>query len=96
MTAAPATTRRPSRRDLALDLALAVGLTLLVAYFVSATQPFFALRGGPIPVPERGRPGFLGHGATLLSYALVVLSFMPLALRRLYPAAVLAVVTAAG
>lgn len=92
MTQVPATRPAPTRRELLLDVALAVGLTLLAVFFLSE-HPIFALRGIPIPVPRRGGADFMRVAPSLLSYALVVLSFLPLALRRRYPGTVLSVVT---
>lgn len=86
---------RPTSRELLLDAAIAVGLTLFAASLMTVSHPFAGLRGGPIPVPQRGGPEFLRHGPTLMSYLLVALSFLPLALRRVAPVAVLVVTTLA-
>jgi signal transduction histidine kinase len=91
----PTTRSAPTRRELLLDVLLAVGLAL-VAAFLLTRHPGLAVRGMPIPVPRRGGPDFLRIAASPVSYMLVTLSFLPLALRRLYPGAVLVVVAIAA
>jgi hypothetical protein len=95
MTAAPVTRPALTRRELLLDVAFAVGLALFAVLLLSEHQ-VFVLRGAPIPMPRRGGIDFRRIGPSVLSYVLVWLSFLPLAVRRLYPAATLAVVAIAA
>jgi len=79
-----------------LDGLLALGLTLF-GWLSLAVPPAFSGHGGghPLPPPAQGlfHPE---HAASPLSYVLVALAFVPLALRRRVPLTVLAFVTVAA
>jgi signal transduction histidine kinase len=85
------------------DALVAFGLMILGLLDLAGRPLLFAQspRGGrPLPSheppPTLARPFFPEHGATPLSYVLMVFAFAPLALRRRFPLVVLAVVTAAA
>jgi signal transduction histidine kinase len=102
---APAATRTlRSLPDWAADTLLAVGLTAL-GVFTAAVRPGFDIHGGGFGggpgeahiLANAQAPHPLGRpGVSPLTYGLVAVAFLPLALRRRYPLAVLAVVTTAA
>jgi len=94
----------PEQKALLLDISMAVALTAL-AWAQASIHPFFLERGFPFPMPRGGSIGIGGPiagrimfraEASALTYALIGLSFLPLALRRRFPAAVLMATTAAA
>jgi signal transduction histidine kinase len=87
----------PERQALVADIALAVAL-VGVAWAQVSIHPFFLGRGFPVPMPigRAGGRGMFLVEASWLSYVLIGFSFLPLALRRRYPASVLMITTVAA
>jgi signal transduction histidine kinase len=81
---------------LAADAAMAVGLTVF-SWLQVSIHPSFLGRGFPIP-GFRGGPGFFRAAASVspLTYVLIALCFLPLALRRRFPVPVLVATTVAA
>ena len=89
--------------DTVADGIAATALALLGMVSVALRPPFViqggGFGGGPgpehhVPSGTSTSPPFEQHGTSAFSYGLVALAFLPLAFRRTYPLAVLAVVTA--
>lgn len=90
-------TRRftPAQRALPADVALAVGLAVF-AWGQASIHPFFLGRGFPFPMPTGGGRVIFRVEASALTYLLIGVSFLPLAVRRRFPVAVLMVTSAAA
>jgi signal transduction histidine kinase len=90
----PTSERRPTIADVGMAAGLAV-----FAWLQASVRPFFLGRGFPFPLPIGGGGGserFFRYEASWITFVLIGLAFLPLILRRKYPAAVLVVTTVAA